>query len=206
MGSNRTENYSLAVRFEQDRLQVDVRDDQFKDLFTGETATDFSPEFIKANPRTVHLPEIDSSVLLKKVYDLDLWQSFNSRCLGCGACTAACITCSCFTTSDLSYKENGRVGERRRIWASCLHEDFTAMAGGHGFRNTAGDRMRFRTLHKVYDYQARFGTGQMCVGCGRCDDRCPELISFSSTINHLNDEVAKLKQETPGTEGVANNG
>ena len=164
MGSNRTDNYSLAVRFETDRLLVDVKGEEFKGFFAAETETEFTPAFVQANPRTVSLPEIDNDGLLKKVYDLDMWKSFNSRCLGCGACTSACITCSCFTTSDLVYKENGRSGERRRIWASCLHEDFTAMASGNSFRNTAGDRMRFRTLHKVYDYQARFGAEQSVRG------------------------------------------
>ena len=175
-----------------------------KTSLPAETVTDFTPEFVQANQITVNLPEIDSSELLQKVFDLDLWKSFNSRCLGCGACNAVCITCSCFNTSDLIYNENSRAGERRRVWASCLHEDFTAMAGSHSFRNTIGDRMRFKTLHKVYDYQARFGEEQMCVGCGRCDDRCPELISFSTTINRLSKEIERLKREAESSRGVGN--
>ena len=199
MEANRTDNYSLAVRFGTEHLLVDVKDDQLKGFFAAETEQEFTPEFVQSNQRTVSLPEIDSSDLLKKVYELDLWKSFNSRCLSCGACTVACITCSCFNTSDIIYNENSRAGERRRIWASCLHEEFTDMAGGHRFRNTAGDRMRFKTLHKVYDYKARFGEEQMCVGCGRCDDRCPESISFSATINRLHDEVGRLKKEAETT-------
>ncbi len=204
MGSNRTDNYSLAVRFEPEHLLVEVKDDAFKDFFAAETGADFIPEFVKANQITVNLPEIDSSDLLKKVYELDLWKSFNSRCLGCGACNVVCITCSCFNTSDLIYNENSRVGERRRVWASCLHEDFTAMAGGNSFRNTIGDRMRFKALHKVYDYKARFGEEHMCVGCGRCGDRCPELISFSTTINRLSKEIGRLKREAEASRGVGN--
>ena len=30
------------------------------------------------------------------------------------------------------------------------------MAGGHAFRPTAGDRMRYKILHKFHDYKARF--------------------------------------------------
>lgn len=29
----------------------------------------------------------------------------------------------------------------------------------------------------------------MCVGCGRCDDVCPEYISYSNIINKVNDAV-----------------
>jgi anaerobic sulfite reductase subunit A len=31
----------------------------------------------------------------------------------------------------------------------------------------------------------------MCVGCGRCDDICPEYISFSNIINKVNAAVKK---------------
>jgi anaerobic sulfite reductase subunit A len=31
----------------------------------------------------------------------------------------------------------------------------------------------------------------MCVGCGRCDDVCPEYISFSHAVNKL----SKLSKE-----------
>ena len=43
--------------------------------------------------------------------------------------------------------------------------------------------MRFKTMHKVYDYNARFGGNEhMCVGCGRCavscDDGGHQAIAF----------------------------
>ena len=55
------------------------------------------------------------------------------------------------------------------------------MAGGLSFRNRAGDRMRYKVLHKFHDYKARFKDYHMCVGCGRCMDRCPEYISIVAT-------------------------
>ncbi len=195
MGTNRTDDYSLAVRFGDEELRLEVKDPSFQELFSGEEEVQFSPEFVSRNEQTVTLPAIDSPELLRKAHELDMWKSYNARCQSCGACTAACISCSCFTTSDVTYSENGKAGERRRVWASCLHPGFTEMAGGHSFRSTAGDRMRFRTLHKVYDFDTRFGEGQMCVGCGRCTDRCPQLISFPATINRLANEVARLKNE-----------
>ena len=32
----------------------------------------------------------------------------------------------------------------------------------------------------------------MCVGCGRCDIRCPENISFFDTVCELHDEIEKM--------------
>jgi anaerobic sulfite reductase subunit A len=76
------------------------------------------------------------------------------------------------------------MGERRRVWTGCHLDGFADMAGGHTFRETYGARMRFKVLHKVYDYHKRFGA-HMCVGCGRCDDVCPEYISYSKCVNKL---------------------
>ena len=67
------------------------------------------------------------------------------------------------------------------------------MAGGMSFRNRAGDRMRYKVLHKFHDCEARFGEGHMCVGCGRCTHRCPELISISATVNKVNAAVNEIK-------------
>ena len=46
--------------------------------------------------------------------------------------------------------------------------------------------MRYKVMHKIHDFNKRFGY-QMCVGCGRCDDNCPQYISFSTTIDKIND-------------------
>ena len=118
------------------------------------------------------------------------------KCIGCGACNSVCITCSCFNTVDTPYTENGKSGERRRTWTGCMNDDFTTVNGGHAFRDEYKDRMRFKTMHKVYDFKKRFATDyQMCVGCGRCDDICPSYISFTHIIQRLHDEVEHMKEE-----------
>ena len=66
------------------------------------------------------------------------------------------------------------------------------MAGGHRFRNTAGDKMRYKVLHKIHDYKEKFGDTHMCVGCGRCTDRCPENISITATINKVDKAVKEI--------------
>ena len=82
----------------------------------------------------------------------------------------------------------GKVGERRRVGASCMVDGYTNVAGGGQYRRSKGERMRFKVLHKIYDFKKRFGY-QMCVGCGRCDMICPEYISFSACINKVNQAV-----------------
>ena len=80
---------------------------------------------------------------------------------------------------------------------SCQIAGFDQMAGQKEIRSRAGDRMRYKVLHKFYDYNARFHEGNMCVGCGRCIDRCPEFISIAATVEKMNkalDEI-KAKQE-----------
>lgn len=48
--------------------------------------------------------------------------------------------------------------------------------------------MRFKVMHKIYDFNKRFGY-HIYVGCGRCDDVCLEYISFLNCVNKLNNEV-----------------
>ena len=117
-----------------------------------------------------------------------MWEEYAKRCIACGRCNFSCPTCSCFTTVDIAYDDNVDNGERRRTWAGCHVDKFTDMAGGHVFRNDYGSRMRFKTMHKIYDFNKRIGS-HMCVGCGRCDDQCPEYISFSNCINKVTKKV-----------------
>lgn len=195
LGTNAVEDYGAAVRRNADGISVHLRDTALTDYFQGEQETDYIPAFVKANRKTVSIPEIDDRALLGPIIESDYWKKYDEQCISCGGCNTVCISCSCFDTVDVTYNETSLDGERRRFWSSCMLENFTIMAGGHGVRNTPGARMRFKTLHKIYDFKARFGGPHMCVGCGRCDLRCPEGIKFSETINGLAGEVRRLKGE-----------
>lgn len=192
MGSNKTEDYSLAVRFEDDGLQIEVKDNEFNKYFTKESQVNFTPEFVQTNSKVARLPKIHNREELKTAGNLDFWKEYDDRCIGCGGCNTVCGTCSCFDTVDILYNETSQDGERRRVWSSCMLDTYTMTAGGNRSRKTPGANMRFKTLHKVYDYNLRFGGDEhMCVGCGRCDMRCPKDISFFDTINRLSDELEK---------------
>lgn len=187
MKSNNAENYSAALKFDGDNILVELNDDRFKKAFKNsgiESNYSFSP--VAKNSLKVTLPSIDRINI--DIFENDIWTEYTQRCIACGRCNTSCITCSCFTTQDISFDNDRKMNERRRVWTGCHLDDFSLMAGGHDYRTKNGERMRFKTLHKIYDYYERFGV-HMCVGCGRCDDVCPEYISFSKCINKLSDVV-----------------
>ena len=194
MNSNKTYDYSLAVRFNESSLLFNVKDKEFSKFFSDKTEEEFELKFIEENEAKVTIPEINDKEILIKLKNHPMWDEYNKRCLGCGSCTIACSTCSCYTTRDIVYDSLGKIGERRRVQASCHIDGFDEMAGGHNFRTTKADKMRYKVLHKIHDYKAQFGDEHMCVGCGRCTDRCPEHISITATINKVNNAVNEIME------------
>lgn len=149
-----------------------------------------TPAHVTCTETRVQIPE----GLTAEVMKASLWKQYDSRCIACGRCNFAYSTCTCFSMQDIFYTDNGKAGERRRVQASCMVDGFTDVAGGGSYRKKNGERMRFKVLHKVLDYQQRFGY-PMCVGCGRCDDICPEYISFSHCVNNLGDAMQEVTND-----------
>ena len=189
MDSNKTDNYSIGLNINNNDVYLDIKDEELN-VFSG-TETEFEIDFIKENLISLELPQNINPVELSKH---EMWNEYDARCIACGRCNFVCPTCTCFTMQDIHYKENKNVGERRRVWASCQVEGYTDMAGGHTFRKKQGERMRFKVMHKIHDFNKRFGY-QMCVGCGRCDDACPQYISLSKCIEKVKDVVDTNKEE-----------
>ena len=184
-GTNKSENYLLSIDNRQGEFHMDVKDDSFVEAFQTNyiQKADVEPAYVKETPSRVKFTEnIDPSLVTKS----SKWDEYDKRCIACGRCNFSCPTCTCNTMQDIFYGDNHKVGERRRVWASCMVDGFTDVAGGGAYRQKNGQRMRFKVLHKAYDFKERFGY-QMCVGCGRCDDVCPEYISFRSAVNRLED-------------------
>ena len=201
MGTNKTENYSVACCLHEEEIYLEVKDAEFIDYFEDEMESGYKPLFIEENQRKVRIPDIKDAKMLRRIFELDFWKDYNEDCISCGGCNTVCPTCSCFDAVDYLNQENSRKGERRRIWSSCMLPDFSKTAGGNIARKKPEQMMRFKTIHKVYDYNARFGGNEhMCVGCGRCIQRCVQDISFADTINRLSDEVDKMNQESASCE------
>ena len=193
MGTNRTaDGYWFSVdRTEDGGFACDVPEESLAELFEKNSAAEqrVEPKYVTENAVHVTIPdEIPSGI-----YKNSVWDEYSTRCIGCGRCNFACPTCTCYTMQDVFYTDNGKVGERRRVGASCMVDGYTNVAGGGEYRRTKGERMRFKVLHKILDFKKRFGY-QMCVGCGRCDRICPEYISFSACINKVNKAVEEMKE------------
>ena len=187
MGTNRTDEYDLYVQPDEDGYILDCEYSEWDDLFVDAEALEVSPAYPESTPIRVSIPDrLTAQVTASKA-----WDEYDNRCINCGRCNFVCPTCTCYTMQDIFYTDNGRAGERRRVWASCMVDGFTDVAGGGCYRQKNGQRMRFKALHKVLDYKQRFGY-HMCVGCGRCDDVCPEYISFSHIINKLDSMMEEV--------------
>ena len=188
VGSNIAEDYALAVRISNEDVKVEIKDEDFEDFFEDEDECVYQAGFVSENKKAVRIPQI-SRDNLKTVSELEFWKRFDDKCLSCGGCNTVCGTCSCFDTVDVIYEEGSNDGERRRVWSGCMLEDFTLTAGGSRARKTPGANMRFKVFHKFYDFKDRFGEEHMCVGCGRCDIRCPKELSFFDTVCELHDLI-----------------
>lgn len=186
------DTYLFSLDLTEDGVKCEVKDESLNAVFeaAGGTKAEVTPEHVTENKVHVQVPENIPNTVFRD----DLWKEYNSRCIACGRCTLVCPTCTCFTMQDTFYTDNGKVGERRRVQGSCMIDGFTTVAGGAQYRKEHGDRMRYKVLHKISDHKKRFGYN-MCVGCGRCDDVCPEYISFSNIINKVNAAVNKDAKE-----------
>lgn len=189
MQANRIETYDASLEKKGDHYEMDNRFAEWEPVLArnGMNRQPVIPAYVTETKVQVKIPaELSIEVAKSKI-----WDEYDSRCINCGRCTIVCPTCTCFTMQDIFYTDNGRVGERRRVAASCMVDGYTDVAGGGAYRRENGQRMRFRVLHKVYDFNKRFGY-HMCTGCGRCDDVCPEYISFSNCINKLETAVKEV--------------
>lgn len=191
MGTNQPDEYDLALEKRDGIYYAVSRWEEINGLLKkhSEQEVDVEEAFVKENEISVSVPKNLSLDVMKS----GMWEEYDSRCINCGRCNFVCPTCTCFTMQDIYYTDNGKAGERRRVHASCMVDGYTDVAGGGSYRSKNGERMRFKVLHKVYDYKKRNGY-HMCVGCGRCDDVCPEYISFSHCVNKLEDAVKEVAQ------------
>ena len=149
MGTNTCDNYDAYIKVDGDTVWADIRDEALTSFAEGGVQADVVPDFVTGNREKVTLPK----KLSNGSFSNEIWQEYGARCIGCGRCNFACPTCTCFTMQDIFYRDNPRTGERRRVWASCQVEGFDEIAGGIKFRKTQGNQLRFKVMHKIYDFE-----------------------------------------------------
>ncbi|MCS6131201.1 anaerobic sulfite reductase subunit AsrA [Clostridium botulinum] len=194
MGGNKTDDHVMGMKVDENNIFMEIEDKEFDCYFEeiGAKEEEYSFHYVEQNDIKVNVPHV-KKIPKEVLTDERIWSSYD-RCIKCGRCNLNCATCTCFTSSDLHYSENKDVGERRRVWTSCHFDNFSVMAGNHSFRYENRERGRYHVLHKVYDFKKKFGEGNMCVGCGRCEDTCPQYISYINTVNTL---TKVLEEEYP---------
>ena len=180
MGTNRTQDYAVFLRQMAQGYAVQILDDKFEQYFPQGTEESVEPRFAREDPVPVSTPERVNSSLFTDT----LWEEYSQRCIACGRCNTSCPTCSCFTIQDIPDKDDPHNVTRQRIWSSCQVKRFSRLAGNHEFRMPKGQRMRYKVLHKIYDFTKTFGF-PMCVGCGRCEEVCPEYIGMRKCIGKI---------------------
>ena len=115
MGTNKSDNYDAYIKVDGDVVTMDLRWEELAASVAGETEAEVTPDYVTENIEKVTLPKNLSNESFTK----EIWQEYGDRCIKCGRCNFVCPTCTCFTMQDIFYKDNARVGERRRVWASC---------------------------------------------------------------------------------------
>ncbi len=189
MGTNQTDDYAAFIRETSQGYEVQMLDKRFQQYFTGGTEACVEPRFANEAPVPVRIPgQIDTSL-----FSSPLWDEYSERCIACGRCNTSCPTCTCFSVQDIPDKDDPSKSTRQRMWSSCQSQRFSRLAGNHDFRISKGERMRYKVLHKISDFAKKFGF-HMCVGCGRCEDVCPEYISMRKCIG----KIATISQDDVG--------
>ncbi len=112
-----------------------------------------------------------------------LWEANAERCLSCGRCNLVCPTCTCFDVADQACLD-GSAGARLRTWTGCQVPGFSKIAGGHDFRPTRTQQLRYRVFRKGKYMPERYGMVG-CTGCGRCIHHCPTRISIRDLFRQV---------------------
>ena len=159
MESNKTDEYNAYIKVDGEDVYLDIKDEEIANIIASieKEEKEVTPDFVTENPVKVNIPENLGLEVMKST----MWNEYNERCIACGRCNFVCPTCTCFTMQDIFYKENERVGERRRVWASCQVDGYSDMAGGHSFRKKQGERSRcfINLCHGITQFMFKFAHG-----------------------------------------------
>ena len=63
MGTNKTDDYSLALKFSDEGVQVQVTDEAFAPYFEGMPQAGYTPAFVEENELKVTVPDLDDKAV-----------------------------------------------------------------------------------------------------------------------------------------------
>ena len=134
-------------------------------------------------PAHLRFPPAKLAAALEAAESDILWEANADRCLSCGRCNLVCPTCTCFDVFDQAGLD-GQEGARCRSWTGCQVPGFSKIAGGHDFRPTRTQQLRYRIFRKGKYMPERYGMVG-CTGCGRCIRHCPTAISIRDIFRQV---------------------
>jgi ferredoxin len=121
---------------------------------------------------------------LLELFNSPKWKALSEACLGCGTCTFICPTCQCYDVKDFKTKTGV---QRFKCWDSCMFADFTKCAHGNT-RPSQMQRYRQRFMHKLVYFPSNHDGVYSCVGCGRCVQKCPQMLNIVKVIKTLGED------------------
>ncbi len=133
-------------------------------------------------PLTVFTDKLAQKSILD-LHGAPFWEDLAFTCINCGTCTYVCPTCWCF---DIQDETKGKTAARFRNWDTCMSPLFTKHGSGHNPRGEKVQRVRQRFMHKLKYFLDKYDSGTMCVGCGRCVEKCPVNIDIRQVCNKMN--------------------
>ncbi len=175
------DGYYVDIVTEKGQILVDENYQLFSEVSDSDESR---KEAIIADAEKSISRMIDSTDLpnkLGKIFESDYWNKTAMKCIGCGTCTYLCPTCYCF---DIQDEIQGIKGKRARMWDSCMYPEYTIHTSGHNPRPARMNRIRNRVYHKFKYYHDNFDV-HLCIGCGRCVDKCPVNIDIIDIITHV---------------------
>jgi formate hydrogenlyase subunit 6/NADH:ubiquinone oxidoreductase subunit I len=124
--------------------------------------------------------------LLDIEFESSVWKQWGARCLSCGSCAMACPTCYCYGVTE-RVSMDFREGQKIKHLHSCNLLDFALVAGGHNFRPSAENRLKYRYYHQHRGFTEAYDEPK-CVGCNRCGRVCLAGINPPEVIRDLQAE------------------
>lgn len=194
LNTNISDNYSLALVIKNNEILLECKDKSLEKYFENlEDIEKFQFKFIQKNKIEISIPKLETwdKMALDRIKTSKIWDEFSDRCIGCGSCNMACMTCTCMNTTIVSSENNQNIKIKKRIWSGCQLVRSKSLEK-ESLSKIVPKRIRQRVLDKFYRPKLKESKEQICVGCGRCTDACPKHINFAATINKFNKELDKI--------------
>ena len=83
MNANSTEDYGIAMKFSEESILAEIKDNTLIDYFkNGGVDTNYKPSFIQSNETKVNTPDIDK--IKVDIFDDKMWEEYKRRCIAKG--------------------------------------------------------------------------------------------------------------------------